>query len=91
MMYVAGIPRDERMVYQVHTEFSVANDSVADSHWESLDTISGAITLPDAYALEHDLPIADRFPWNDEKGLYYIKGFHDLHCLVSIFKPDISN
>ena len=42
-----------------------------------------AVALTDEYAESHGLPIADRFPWDDDKGLYFIKAFHQLHCLVS--------
>lgn len=28
------------------------------------------------------LPEAQTFPWDDNKGLYLLNGYHNLHCLV---------
>ncbi|KAH6678593.1 hypothetical protein B0J14DRAFT_688680 [Halenospora varia] len=80
----AGLPLDEHMTFEVHSGFSDDNDTIADSYWDLLDTSPGAITLSDQFAIQNGIPIADRFPWNDKKGFYWISGFHDLHCLKII-------
>ncbi|KAH8665909.1 hypothetical protein BGZ60DRAFT_58735 [Tricladium varicosporioides] len=72
------------MIFQVHSGFSDDNDTIADSYWDTLDTSPGAVAISDHYAKQNDLLIANRFPWNDKKGLYWISGFHDLHCLKII-------
>jgi len=82
----AGLPMDEVRTYLVQTKFSDTNETLADEHWETMDSGSGGITLSDEYAIEHDLSIGDRLPWNENKGLYFIKGFHEMHCLKLIRK-----
>lgn len=42
-----------------------------------------AISLHDDFAKQVGLGPSSRFPWDNERSIYYIKGFHDLHCLVS--------
>ena len=43
------------------------------------------VALSDEWAAEHDLPRSVfRFPWDEgSKGIYYLKAYHGLHCLVS--------
>jgi hypothetical protein len=42
------------------------------------------VQFSDEYAREHDLPRSARFPWDDSKGVYFIKALHEIHCLVSV-------
>lgn len=73
---------DHPIVYQPHSDYSSNNDTLADSLWEALDTSPIIVALTDDYAHEHNLDISARFPWDDTKGIYHIKAFHHLHCLV---------
>ena len=34
-------------------------------------------------ALASGLPVAQRFPWDQSKGVYLLNGHHNLHCIVS--------
>jgi hypothetical protein len=52
--------------------------------WESFDTGPIVVALDHAYTDSHGLARSVPFPWDDEKGLYHIKAFHDLHCLVRL-------
>ena len=70
------------MIYRSHTDYWGENITLADELWESLDTNPVAVALSDEYARGHGLPESARFPWDDEKGLYFIKAIHDLHCIV---------
>jgi len=80
--YLAGLARDESVVYHTNTEFSDTNDTAADIHWDALDTEFGIVTLKDDYAQRNGLTLGDRFPWNHEKGIYWLDSSHNLHCLV---------
>lgn len=68
--------------YRIHTEFSSHNRTVADSLWEALDSSPIVVALSDTYAQAHGLDLSARFPWDDAKGIYHIKAFHHMHCLV---------
>lgn len=45
---------------------------------------NGTVALEDGYVEEMGLPAAQRFPWDQDKGLYLLNGFHSMHCLVGI-------
>lgn len=49
----------------------------------NLDSL--VVALEDTWAAEHGLPKSVfRFPWDPEtKGVYFLKVYHGLHCLVS--------
>lgn len=42
------------------------------------------MALPQKFVSEKGLPHAMRFPWDDDKGVYLLQGYHNLHCLVSL-------
>ena len=44
------------------------------------------VALSDEWAAENSIPRSIfRFPWDEErKGIYYLKVYHGLHCLVSL-------
>ena len=50
--------------------------------WENLRYDVGSIALSDEYVKSTGLPIAQRFPWDESKGLYFISAYHSIHCLV---------
>ncbi|MCJ1330126.1 hypothetical protein MMC10_006808 [Thelotrema lepadinum] len=52
--------------------------------WTDISIDDGMIALPDTLASEWNLHPAQRFPWDDSKGIYFVNGFHSLHCLRSI-------
>ncbi|MCJ1404638.1 hypothetical protein MMC11_007864 [Xylographa trunciseda] len=52
--------------------------------WEQVDHDPGVIALPDAYVAEKQLPLSQRFEWDDTKGVYLVNGYHNLHCLKVI-------
>lgn len=59
------------------------SDEVTDANWDSIDTNPMAVSLHDDFVKQVGLGPSTRFPWETERSVYYIKGFHDLHCLVS--------
>ena len=78
----AQLPKNHTQIYHSSSVFSSANNTEADKYWDALNTQPIAVALSDEYARVNGLTPAARFPWDDGMGLYYIKGFHDLHCLV---------
>ncbi|KAI9711763.1 MAG: hypothetical protein M1820_001908 [Bogoriella megaspora] len=72
-------------MYQHHTPWwGAENMTLADELWEHLDTDPMVVALDDAYVSEHDLPRSSRWAWDDTKGRYFLKVFHQLHCLKYI-------
>lgn len=63
-----------------------ASDSDMEVAWDAINTNAMAITLEDGFAKRMSLPPSTQFPWDTERSIYYIKGIHDLHCLVRIHK-----
>jgi hypothetical protein len=59
------------------------SDETTDANWDAIDTNPMAVSLHDDFAKDVGLGPSTRFPWDTERSIYYIKGFHDLHCLVS--------
>ncbi|KAE8163763.1 hypothetical protein BDV40DRAFT_132183 [Aspergillus tamarii] len=60
------------------------NDTEQDALWESTSYDAGNIALSDTYAREAGLPRAQRFPWDQEKGIYLINAYHNLHCVKTL-------
>lgn len=72
------------MTYHNYTDYMHSNNSISDKLWDDLDISPLVVALSDDWAEEHGLPVSVfRFPWDEKsKGLYYLKAFHGLHCLV---------
>ena len=70
---------DTPLVYKTHWD---DNGTAMDDFWEGLDASPIVVALSHDYADEHGLARSVPFPWDDEKGLYHIKVFHQLRCLV---------
>jgi hypothetical protein len=79
----ARLPADEYIVYSAINEFTTGNDTEIDKAWSNINTDAAAIALTDEWAEERGIETGERFPWDFNKGLYAVLGFHELHCLVS--------
>ena len=86
-MSSGGLTYDTPVVYQSLTDYWGENNTLADYLWDALDTDPVTVAISDVWAKQHHLPQSIRFPWDDSKGLYYIKAFHQLHCLVCRVVP----
>ena len=53
--------------------------------WEAISIDDGMVALPDTFVATMGLPKAQRFPWDEKKGLYFLHGYHNLHCLVRLY------
>jgi hypothetical protein len=78
-----GLSLDTPSIHYHHTDFWSSNETLADELWEGIDTDPMVVALTDDFADAHSLPRSDRFPWDKSKGRYFVKVFHQLHCLVS--------
>ena len=89
----AGLIPEIPATYYEKTPYNdLENQDLADELWDSIDFNAGIVALSDDYAKEKGLPIAQRFPWDQTKGIYLLNGHHHLHCLVRFLslapKPD---
>ena len=64
------------------TEYSSEDDNVSYPLWHDINIDAGVVALPDDFVKAKGLVPAQRFPWDESKGIYVINGFHNLHCLV---------
>ncbi|KAJ5792556.1 uncharacterized protein N7503_008534 [Penicillium pulvis] len=60
------------------------NDTEQDALWDATSYDLGNIALSDTYARSNGLPRAQRFPWDNEKGIYLINAYHNLHCVKTM-------
>ena len=71
--------------YVAKNEWWRNNETRSDELWNGINTDGICISLTDTCAREKGLAISGRFPWDKDRGLYFIKGIHDMHCLVNTF------
>ena len=62
---------------------------VTEESWAKLNYDLGSIALSDEYADSVGLPRAQRFPWDQSKGLYFLNGYHGIHCLVRVTRSHL--
>ena len=79
----AGLERDVPTPYRLDTIFAHHNRSVADAAWDSWVVDPGIVALPHEWVKAKMLPQSQHWPWDKDKGIYLLNGFHNLHCLVS--------
>lgn len=72
------------MPWSWHGAYNDKNYTLQNELWEAINIDSGIVALSDSYVASKQLPVAQRFPWDKEKGLYLLNGHHNLHCLVRI-------
>ncbi|OAL03443.1 hypothetical protein IQ06DRAFT_107597 [Phaeosphaeriaceae sp. SRC1lsM3a] len=84
----SGLTFDSPTPYHSETKYwnRNATDGEIDAAWDSIDTGPMAVALHDDYVKKAGLSPTSRFPWDTERSVYYLKGYHDLHCLKLIRK-----
>ena len=81
----AHIPREHTQEYYVETPYADASNETANAQlWHDINVDAAMVALDDEYAWSHGLRTAQRFPWDTNKGIYLIHGFHNLHCMVRV-------
>lgn len=83
-LHPGALDHDTPVTYHPHTGYSSSNTTLADSLWEALDSSPIIVALSDSYAQSRGLSLSVRFPWDNTKGIYHIKAFHHMHCLVRV-------
>jgi hypothetical protein len=69
----AGLENDVPTPFRDDTLFSPRNRSLSDAAWDN-------------WVVDPGIPRAQHWPWDGDKGVYLLNGFHNLHCLVSGLK-----
>ncbi|KAF2204313.1 hypothetical protein GQ43DRAFT_438035 [Delitschia confertaspora ATCC 74209] len=80
----ASLGLDIPVTYYHHTDYWGMNQTRADELWEAIDTNPMVVALSDQWVDAHGLPKSDRWAWDEGKGRYFVKVFHQLHCLKFI-------
>ncbi|OTA98112.1 hypothetical protein M426DRAFT_31074, partial [Hypoxylon sp. CI-4A] len=81
----AGLQRNREEPYVLVTPYSSDNETLQDQMWRGINVDPAVVALSDNWARQHDLRTAQRFPWDQTKGIYILHGFHNLHCLKIIY------
>ena len=83
----AGLERDVPTPYRDDTIFASHNRTIADAAWDSWVVDPGIVALPHDWVKDKMLPQAQHWPWDKNKGIYLLNGFHNIHCLVCVLSP----
>lgn len=69
----------------IPVEVTRNNQSLENAIWDDpkYDGWLGVVALNDSFVQEHDLLPAQKYPWDLSRTMYFIHGFHSLHCVVS--------
>ncbi|PQE06241.1 cytochrome p450 protein [Rutstroemia sp. NJR-2017a BBW] len=78
------ITQDTPLVFRATSDYWGENETLADELWESINIDPITVALSSEYVEQHGLADSARFPWDNDKRTYILKGFHDLHCLKSM-------
>lgn len=81
----AKLQRHNEQPYVLLTDFASDNETLQDQLWHDINIDLGVVALSDEWAAQHDLRLAQRFPWDQTKGIYILHGFHNLHCLKIVY------
>jgi hypothetical protein len=79
----AGLIEELVLPWRDDTKYNTGNYTEQDLLWGKLRADSGVIALTKSYAAAHGLRGGSPFPWDSEKDIYLINGFHSIHCVVS--------
>lgn len=83
----AGLRRHVPLQIYPSTEYTGENLTEVTALWQQLSGDPGVVALPRSYVEQKGLPHALRWPWDPEdKGVYLLQGFHNLHCLRTLFR-----
>lgn len=82
----ARLERDVPIPYRDDMIFSHHNRTIADEAWNSWVVDPGIVALPHDWVKHKMLPQAQHWPWDGDKGVYLLNGYHNLHCLVCQIK-----
>ena len=78
----ANLANDFAMAWTSKSPYFGEDEAAADRLWDDINIDNGTVALSDSFVEAMGLPTAQRFPWDQEKGVYLLNGFHSMHCLV---------
>ncbi|RAH67842.1 uncharacterized protein BO66DRAFT_328255, partial [Aspergillus aculeatinus CBS 121060] len=79
-----GLAYDVPTRYSLSTDYTSDNQTLADHMWDSLSLDSMVIAPTIEWAEEMGLPDSWDFPWDPNRKIYFVKVYHQLHCLKNI-------
>ena len=71
----------------LNTDWSSKNTTRADELWNSLAPNVGMVAVENGISKDMDSYSTEPFPWDSDKGVYMLEGYHSLHCLVCSHLP----
>lgn len=80
---IAGLTLNTPQTHTHTTPYNTPNTTLSTLAWSTLNYDAGSIALSDTYTKAMGLPLGQRFPWDETKGLYFVGAYHSIHCLVS--------
>lgn len=83
VLEIAGLERNIPVPFAWITDYNSGNEKEVNKLWESMSIDKGIIAISIEEAAANNLPKSQPFPWDQDKGIYLVNGFHNLHCLVS--------
>ena len=78
----AELAADLTLPFEWATDYASTNLTLSGELWENINFDKGMVALPNEWTDSKQLPRAQAFPWDHERGLYILNGFHVIHCLV---------
>ncbi|PYI24195.1 hypothetical protein BO99DRAFT_428464 [Aspergillus violaceofuscus CBS 115571] len=80
----AGLAYDVPTRYSLSTDYTSDNQTLATYMWDSLNLDSMVIAPTIEWAEAMGLPDSWDFPWDPTRKIYFVKVYHQLHCLKNI-------
>ncbi|KAF3767960.1 hypothetical protein M406DRAFT_321792 [Cryphonectria parasitica EP155] len=79
----AGLVRNVPTKITHHIAFDSTNRTEQDAAWDDkdLEPWTHFVALDEDYTIDLDLPHAQRWPWDLNKGVYILTAAHELHCV----------
>lgn len=85
------IPSLPQKQVQFHwkTLYSSDNETEAAEAWDAIDPAHGHIAIDHTWAADHGWLASMSVPGDEDKGLYLLESYHQMHCLVRINNVDV--
>lgn len=83
---IAGLEWNVPVKMNYSSRYNSADRAVEDEAWDAWTVRPESLTvaLDDSYAESMGLLHAQRWPWDDTKGVYVLNSGHELHCLQMV-------
>ena len=81
-VFAANLDRNTPVAFEAHTRYTDGNETLVNELWDQINIDAGMVALPEDFALNNGLLIAQRFPWDRSRVVYLLNGYHSLHCIV---------